>query len=80
MLISREIHQNEMEKTGKITPRDEEVTKESTKGPICVSYTVFHGPVTGSRSIVRENTQPKETRRWHIIREGRKEGVPRYSE
>ena len=28
-----------------------------------------------SRSIVRENTLPKETRRWHIIREGRKEVV-----
>ena len=35
------------------------------------------------RSIVSENTQPKETRLWDIIREGRKEGVglvPRYEE
>ena len=35
------------------------------------------------RSIVRKNTQPKETRPWDKIREGRKEGVgsvPRYSE
>ena len=36
-----------------------------------------------SRSIVRENTKPKETRQWHIIIEGREErvgSVPRYSE
>ena len=36
---------------------------------------LLHGVSRPSRSIVRENTQRKETRLWHIIREGRKEGL-----
>ena len=45
-------------------------------------WILLHCVSRPGRSIVRKNTQPKETRPWHIIREGRKEGVgsvPRYS-
>ena len=47
------------------------------------NWFVLHCVSRPGRSIVRKNKQPKETRPWHIIREGRKEGFssrPRYTD